>query len=76
MATVDFYFDFPSPYSYLATFRISRLERDFGANIMYHAIDLEAAKAAIGNTRPASHLLPKKFRFLKADLSRWADRYG
>lgn len=74
MATIDFYFDFVSPYSYLATFQLPRLRAEFGGEIVFHVIDLEAAKQAIGNTRPASHLLPKKLRYLKADLARWAAR--
>ncbi|SRR5579875_221672 len=76
MAKVDFYFDFLSPYSYLATFRLARLRNEFGAELAFHAIELEAAKEAIGNTRPAPHLLPKKLRYLKADLARWASRYN
>ncbi len=75
MAKVDFYFDFLSPYSYLATFRLPRLRDECGAELVFHVIDLEAAKEAIGNTRPAAHLLPKKLRYLKADLARWATRY-
>ncbi|HUY20510.1 MAG TPA: 2-hydroxychromene-2-carboxylate isomerase [Candidatus Binataceae bacterium] len=75
MAKVDFYFDFLSPYSYLATFRLPRLRAEFGAEIVFHVVDLEAAKQAIGNTRPASHLLPRKLRYLKTDLARWAARY-
>jgi len=76
MAKVDFYFDFLSPYSYLATFRLARLRDEFGAELVFHVIDLDAAKEAIGNTRPAAHLLPKKLRYLKADLARWAARHG
>jgi 2-hydroxychromene-2-carboxylate isomerase len=75
MAKIDFYFDFLSPYSYLATFRLPRLRAEFGAEVIFHVVDLEAAKEAIGNTRPAAHLLPRKLRYLKADLARWAARY-
>jgi 2-hydroxychromene-2-carboxylate isomerase len=75
MAKVDFYFDFLSPYSYLATFRLPRLRREFGAEIVFHVVDLDAARSAIGNNRPPSHTLPRKLRYLKADLGRWAARY-
>src|SRR5271154_5496065 len=71
MARVDFYFDFLSPYSYLATFQIARLEKDFGAQVIWHAIDLGAAKAAIGNTRQPSYEIPQKLAFVKADLARY-----
>jgi 2-hydroxychromene-2-carboxylate isomerase len=76
MPHVDFYFDFLSPYSYLATFRISELERKHSARIAWHAIDLDAARAAVGNTRPPAHQIPHKLAWLKADLRRWAERYG
>jgi len=76
MARVDFYFDFLSPYSYLATFRIARLEQDFAAQVVWHAINLESAKAAIGNTRQPAHQIPQKLAYVKTDLARWAARYG
>ena len=38
MAKVDFYFDFLSPYSYLATFRLARLRNEFGAEFAFHVI--------------------------------------
>jgi 2-hydroxychromene-2-carboxylate isomerase len=76
MARVDFYFDFLSPYSYLATFRIERLESAYGAQVVWHAIDLEAARSAIGNTRQPAHRIPQKLAYLRADLARWAQRYG
>lgn len=75
MAKIDFYFDFLSPYSYLASLRLRRLRAEFGGEIVFHVVDLAAAKEAIGNTRPAFHLLPRKLRYLKADLARWAARY-
>ncbi|MBF6569313.1 MAG: 2-hydroxychromene-2-carboxylate isomerase [Candidatus Binataceae bacterium] len=75
MATIEFYFDFLSPYSYLANIQIAALREQPGVEIRFHAIDLEAARNAIGNNRPASHLLPKKLHYLKADLSRWSAKY-
>jgi 2-hydroxychromene-2-carboxylate isomerase len=76
MAKVDFYFDFISPYSYLATFRLPELVERHGVELDYHAIDLEAAKLAAGNTRAPNHALPKKLRYLCADLRRCAEIYG
>jgi 2-hydroxychromene-2-carboxylate isomerase len=76
MKTVDFYMDFISPFAYLASFRLPELARRHGAAIVYHAIDLTAAKRAAGNTGPANREIPPKIRYLMQDLKRWAKRYG
>lgn len=76
MNTIDFYFDFVSPYSYLANYRLPTLAENYGYTINYLPIDLQAAKVAAGNTGPSSAQIPPKFRYAQADLMRWARRYG
>lgn len=76
MTTIDFYFDFVSPYSYLANCRLPQIARERGCEIAYHPIDLKAAKLAAGNTGPATAQMPLKLRYAIADLSRWAAHYG
>lgn len=76
MATVDFYFDFMSPYSYLAHIRLPELAAKYGYAISYRPIDLKAAKLAAGNTGPATVQIPAKLRYAMADFSRWSQRYG
>jgi len=76
MATIDFYFDFLSPYSYLANSRLPQLAGRYGYGLEYRAIDLNAAKLAAGNTGPATAQMPKKLRYAMTDLARWASRYG
>lgn len=73
---VDLYFDFLSPYSYLANHRLSALAGRYGFSIRYHAIDLVRAKVAIGNIGPSNRELTVKLDYLKVDLQRWADLYG
>lgn len=76
MSNIDFYFDFLSPYSYLAHCRLPALADKYGFGIHYKPIDLKAAKLAAGNTGPATAQMPVKLRYAMADLTRWANRYG
>ncbi|HCI4033153.1 TPA: 2-hydroxychromene-2-carboxylate isomerase [Pseudomonas aeruginosa] len=73
---VDFYFDFLSPFSYLANQRLSKLAQDHGLTIRYNAIDLARVKIAIGNVGPSNRDLEVKLDYLKVDLQRWAQLYG
>nr|AAA16133.2 DoxJ [Pseudomonas sp.] len=72
---VDFYFDFLSPFSYLANHRLSKLAQDYGFSIRYYAIDLARVKIAIGNVGPSNRDLIVKLDYLKVDLQRWAELY-
>lgn len=76
MSNIDFYFDFFSPYSYLANVRLPALADKYGYAITYRPIDIKAAKLAAGNTAPATAQMPAKLRYAIADLTRWGKRYG
>lgn len=76
MNTIDFYFDFISPYAYLANARLPSIAEKYGCALNYRPIDLQAAKVAAGNTGPASAQIPPKFRYATTDLMRWARKYG
>lgn len=73
---IDFYFDFMSPFAYLAHTQLPALAARYGLRIAYHAIDLPAAKLAAGNTAPPNVSIPVKLRYLVTDMQRWAQRYG
>ncbi|ASW04110.1 2-hydroxychromene-2-carboxylate isomerase [Paraburkholderia aromaticivorans] len=73
---VDFYFDFLSPFSYLANHRLSKLAQDHSFSVRYHTIDLARVKTAIGNIGPSNRDLKVKLDYLKVDLQRWAELYG
>ena len=73
---LDFYFDFMSPFAYLAHTQLPTLAQKYGLQIAYHAIDLPAAKLAAGNTAPPNVSIPVKLRYLVTDMQRWAQRYG
>lgn len=74
--TMTFFFDFVSPYVYLAHQKLPELAERFGYAIEYRPIDLKAAKLSAGNTGPANRDVPVKYRYLLADLRRWAGLYG
>lgn len=76
MKKIDFYFDFISPFSYLAHLKLPELAERNGATIVYHPIDIPTAKIAAGNYGPSNREVPPKIKIMLADLHRWADRYG
>ena len=76
MKQIDFFFDFWSPYAYLASGRLAKIAERHGYAINYCPLDLTRAKLAAGNTGPANLQIPPKIRYLMSDLRRWAARYG
>lgn len=74
--TIQFYFDFLSPFAYLARHRLAELAGQHDWGVDYIAIDLAQAKTAIGNVGPGNRDLPVKLAYIKHDLQRWAKRYG
>jgi 2-hydroxychromene-2-carboxylate isomerase len=71
MTTVDFYFDFRSPYSYLANTQL----RSIGVKPRYRPMDVLAVMQQVGNT-PTTVTCAAKGRYARADLQRWVSRYG
>ena len=74
--TIDFYFDFMSPFAYLAHHRLAATAAEYACEINYKPIDLAQAKLAVGNTGPSNREMPIKLKYLVKDLKRWADMYG
>jgi 2-hydroxychromene-2-carboxylate isomerase len=73
---IEFFFDFLSPYAYLAHCRLPTLADKYGYDLVYKPFNMPAAKRAAGNTAPPAPAIPVKFRYISADFRRWADRYG
>ena len=76
MPTIDFYFDFVSPYAFFAHHRLPQIAKKHGCDIAYHPINLNAAKLAAGNTAPPTAAIPHKLKYAIADFQRWGRRYG
>ena len=73
---INFYFDFTSPFSYLAHTQLPDIATKYGREIAYHVVDLAAIKLGGGNTGPTTREMPLKYRYSGADQRRWATRYG
>lgn len=73
---MEFFFDFMSPFAYLAHDRVCQLAKCYKRELIYSPIDLPAAKLAAGNTGPANREVPVKLRYLMTDINRWAEKQG
>ncbi len=71
---VEFYFDFGSPYSYIAYRALPPLCKAQGAQIAWRPMLLGAVFQATGNHSPAQ--VPAKRAYLHADMQQWARHYG
>lgn len=73
---IEFYFDFISPFSYLAWQKLPQLAARYGYALDCHVADLAALKRLCGNTAPRMVDMPLKLDYSRIDQRRWADRYG
>jgi 2-hydroxychromene-2-carboxylate isomerase len=71
MRTLDFYFDYRSPYSFLA---LSQL-RQMDVGIVFRPFEIGALMKLVGNV-PTSLTCASKSRYVMTDLSRWSTHYG
>ena len=74
MKTVDFYYDFISPASYLAWTQLPTLCQKYDAQLNYKPMLLGGVFKATGAVPPVS--IPNKFAWIQADFARYAKRYG
>ena len=74
MATLEFFYDFVSPYSYLASTRVEELSRRTGASLRYRPFLLGGVFKATGNHAPLE--TAAKLRHMHVDLGRWSRRLG
>ncbi|MBC9252883.1 disulfide bond formation protein DsbA [Pseudomonas alcaligenes] len=72
--SVEFYFDFGSPATYLAWTQLPALCAEQGAALIYKPMLLGGVFQATGNASPIT--IPSKGRFMIQDLQRFARRYG
>lgn len=71
---VEFFFDYGSPFSYLADTQLGALAGRCGAEVIYRPMLLGAVFKATGNASPVT--VAAKGRYLGIELQRWAARYG
>ena len=73
-ADIDFYFDFASPYAYLASVRIDKLAAAHGRKVRWIPVLITALCQATG--APLAPLLPLKWNYVQRDLERVARAQG
>lgn len=69
--SVDFFYDFRSPYSYLAFTQLQAMEVD----IAFRPMKILTVMDRVGNV-PTTITCAAKGRYARMDLTRWAGRYG
>lgn len=72
--SVEFFFDFGSPASYLAWTQLPRIASAAGAQIVWRPMLLGGVFKATGNQSPVA--IAAKGRYMLQDLARFAKRYG
>jgi 2-hydroxychromene-2-carboxylate isomerase len=72
--TLEFYFDYGSPYSYLADTQVEAIAQRAGAALERKPMLLGGVFKATGNHSPAE--LPAKSKWSAFDMPMWAHHYG
>jgi 2-hydroxychromene-2-carboxylate isomerase len=73
MLQVEFFYDFSSPYSYLASTQIEGLEARTGAAVIWRPFALGHVFKETGNRMNSA--VPAKGKYMIRDVQRWAEFY-
>ena len=65
---LEFFFDYVSPFSYLANSQLPALAKRTGAELVYRPILLGGVMQATGNQPPAT--LPARAKYMPKDIAR------
>lgn len=74
MATLEFFYDVGSPYSYLAATQVEAIVADAGGKLVWRPFLLGGVFKEAQNTAPALNMA--KAKYMAEDLKRWAKWYG
>ncbi len=72
--TLEFYYDYGSPYSYLADTQVEAIARRTGASLVRKPMLLGGVFKATGNASPMT--VPLKSKWAGSDMPMWARHYG
>ena len=72
---VDFFFDFVSPYTYLAQTQLAALKERTGARFRLWPMHLLNLMKQVGNV-PTTVICANKLKYAGQDIGRWVARYG
>ncbi len=67
---IDFYFDFASPYSYIASTLIQKIAERHDRNVIWHPLVIGSAFKVVGGT--AMHGMPMRADYVERDVARLA----
>ena len=73
---VEFFYDYGSPYSYLANSQLPGICEELGAELVYRPMLLGGVFKATGNRSPAQESVEAKRRYGGTTMQRWVDHYG
>jgi 2-hydroxychromene-2-carboxylate isomerase len=76
MRRFEFFFDYGSPYSYLANSRLPALSERTGAEVRYRPMLLGGVFKATGNSSPVANPCEAKRSYAALELQRWVDHLG
>src|SRR5271163_2491632 len=71
---LEFFFDYGSPFSYLADTQLKGLAERTGAGVLYRPMLLGGVFKETGNSSPIT--IEAKRKYMMSDLERWAKHYG
>jgi len=71
---LEYFYDYVSPFSYLANSQLPVLAARTGAEVIYRPMLLGGVMKATGNQPPLA--VPAKGKYMFIELERWAARYG
>src|SRR5260370_35486852 len=71
---IEFFYDYLSPFSYLADTQLPAIARRTGAGIVYRPVLLGAIMKATGNSGPIP--IQGKAGYNVTEFQRWGRRYG
>lgn len=74
MPKVEYFFDYVSPFAYLADTQLPALLARTRAEVVYRPFFLGGVMQASKNSPPIT--VPNKGRYMFTDIQRWAKRYG
>ena len=76
MATLEFFFDYGSPWSYYAFTQVPKVAAAAQADVLYRPMLLGGVFKATGNRSPAEINVPAKRAYSKLEFVRYAAHYG
>ena len=73
---LEFFFDYGSPYSYLANTRLAGLKARTRCEVIYRPMLLGGVFKATGNRSPAEESVVPKLKYQSIEMRRWVDHYA